>query len=80
LPSSSDHSLDFENTDFREHPDLYRVGRGEHGFLSEEPYKSEILPPLALRDRGGRSRVGGEDPNEKASSARSYLIGAPIAW
>ena len=41
---SFDYSLDFENIDFREHPELYRVGKGEQGVLLVEPYKSEILP------------------------------------
>lgn len=39
-----DYSLDFRNTDFRKHPELYRIGRGEQGVLLVEPYKSEILP------------------------------------
>ncbi|TGB01975.1 DUF4385 domain-containing protein [Halobacillus salinus] len=41
---SFDYDMDFKNTDFRENPDLYRVGRGEQGVLMVEPYKSEILP------------------------------------
>jgi hypothetical protein len=41
---SFDYSLDFKNIDFREHPELYRVGKGEQGVLLVEPYKSEILP------------------------------------
>ena len=44
-----DYSLDFENTDFREEPHLYRVGKGEQGVLSVEPYKSEILPRWRFR-------------------------------
>ena len=32
------------DTDFRAHPELYRVGRGEQGVLMVEPYKSELLP------------------------------------
>lgn len=39
-----DYSLDFEKTDFRANPHLYRIGRGEQGVLSVQPYKSEILP------------------------------------
>jgi hypothetical protein len=39
-----DYSLDFANTDFREHPALYRIGKGEQGVLLVEPYKSELLP------------------------------------
>ena len=38
------YSQDFAGTDFRQHPELYRVGKGEQGVLSVEPYKSEILP------------------------------------
>lgn len=39
-----DYSLDFKQINFREHPELYRVGKGEQGVLLVEPYKSEILP------------------------------------
>jgi hypothetical protein len=39
-----DYTLDFENTDFRQCPELYRIGKGEQGVLRGEPYKSEILP------------------------------------
>ena len=39
-----DYSLDFDHIDFRKHPELYRVGKGEQGVLLVEPYKSEILP------------------------------------
>ena len=41
---SFDYSLDFANIDFRKHPELYRIGKGEQGVLLVEPYKSEILP------------------------------------
>ena len=42
--------LNFDNTsygwkpdvDYRNHPELYRVGKGEQGVLICEPYKSEI--------------------------------------
>lgn len=39
-----DYSLDFAKINFREHPELYRIGKGEQGVLLVEPYKSEILP------------------------------------
>jgi hypothetical protein len=39
-----DYTLDYANLDLREHPELYRVGRGEQGVLSVQPYKGEILP------------------------------------
>ncbi len=35
---------DLFRTDFRQHPDKYRIGKGEQGVLMVEPYKSEILP------------------------------------
>ena len=37
-------STDYAATDFRKHPELYTIGRGEFGVLTVEPYKSEILP------------------------------------
>ncbi|UFS70469.1 DUF4385 domain-containing protein [Geomonas sp. RF6] len=39
-----DYTLDFSSIDFRKHPELYRIGKGEQGVLLVEPYKSEILP------------------------------------
>jgi hypothetical protein len=39
-----DYSLNFAEIDFRQHPELYRIGKGEQGVLMVEPYKSEILP------------------------------------
>ena len=59
-----DYSLDFENTNFREEPHLYRVGKGEQGVLSVEPYKSEILPHWRFRT----------EEVARASSAKIYEI------
>ena len=39
-----DYDLDFKTIDFRLHPELYKIGKGEQGVLLVEPYKSEILP------------------------------------
>ena len=39
-----DYSQDFKAIDFRQHPELYRIGKGEQGVLLVEPYKGEILP------------------------------------
>ncbi len=39
-----DYTLDFKAIDFRDSPEIYRVGKGEQGVLLVEPYKSEILP------------------------------------
>ena len=32
------------NEDYRAHPERYRVGRGERGVLTVQPYKGELLP------------------------------------
>jgi len=42
--NSFPYDLNFDKTDFRKHPELYRIGRGEQGVLLVQPYKSEILP------------------------------------
>lgn len=44
-----DYSLDYKNLDLRKNPELYRIGKGEQGVLSVEPYKSEILPHWRFR-------------------------------
>lgn len=41
---SSYYDQDFNQIDFRKTPEKYRIGKGEQGVLSVEPYKSEILP------------------------------------
>lgn len=38
------HQEDGDKPDCRAHPEHYRVGRGEQGVLTVEPYKGELLP------------------------------------
>ena len=45
-----DYSLDFSTVDFRRHPELYRMGRGEQGVLLVQPYRGEILPHWRFKD------------------------------
>lgn len=40
----------YRGVDFRRHPELYRIGRGEEGVLVAEPYTSEILPLWRFKD------------------------------
>jgi hypothetical protein len=40
---------EYARIDFRRHPEKYRVGIGEQGVLSVEPYKSELLPLWRFR-------------------------------
>ena len=44
-----DYTLDFKTIDFRQHPELYRIGKGEQGVLLVQPYKGEILPYWKFR-------------------------------
>ena len=37
-------SYPYDGVDLREHPEAYRIGRGEQGVFHAEPYKGEILP------------------------------------
>ncbi len=39
----------YRDIDFRKHPHRYRIGRGEQGVLTAEPYKSELLPLWRFR-------------------------------
>jgi len=40
----NEYSKKYLNINFRNHPELYSVGKGEQGVLMAEPYKSELLP------------------------------------
>ncbi|SDL30973.1 protein of unknown function [Modicisalibacter muralis] len=42
-------TLHDEMTDYRRHPERYRIGRGEQGVLKVEPYKSELLPHWSFK-------------------------------
>ena len=37
-------SYPYDGVDLREHPEAYRIGRGEEGVFHAEPYKGELLP------------------------------------
>jgi hypothetical protein len=40
----------YEGVDLREHPEEYRIGRGEQGVFHAEPYKGELLPLWKFKD------------------------------
>jgi hypothetical protein len=40
------------DTDFRERPECYEIGRGERGVFKVQPYKSELLPLWSFKDAG----------------------------
>lgn len=43
MKAKFDYTLDYKNLNLREHPELYRVGKGEQGVLMVEPYRTEIV-------------------------------------
>ena len=55
----SDDPFPDPSEDYRIHPERYRVGRGERGVLTVQPYKGEILPHWRFRT-----------PEEAEASAR----------
>jgi len=46
---SFDYTLNFNSVDFKQHPVLYRIGKGEQRILLVQPYKSKILPHLRFK-------------------------------
>ena len=40
----------YDGVDLREHPEAYRIGRGEQGVFHAEPYKSDLLPLWGFKD------------------------------
>jgi hypothetical protein len=40
----------YDGVNLREHPEAYRIGRGEQGVFHAEPYKSELLPLWSFKD------------------------------
>ena len=64
LTMAYDYSDEYQATDFRKHPERYRIGRGEQGVLTVEPYKSEILPYWRFKDPEAA----------RESSARIYAL------
>jgi len=51
----------YDGVDLREHPEEYRIGRGEQGVFHAEPYKGELLPLWKFK-------------NEEAACASSEAI------
>jgi predicted nucleic acid-binding protein len=43
MAAKFDYSLDYKNLDLRKNPELYRIGKGEQGVLTVEPYRTEIV-------------------------------------
>jgi hypothetical protein len=65
----------YRGIDFRKRPELYRVGRGEQGVLTAEPYKSELLPLWRFRtpDVARESSEALVTAFERYRDARDYV-------
>lgn len=50
----------YDGVDLREHPEEYRIGRGEQGVFHAEPYKSELLPLWGYKDAETARRASEE--------------------
>jgi len=59
-----DYTFDFKTIDFRQQPELYRIGKGEQGVFLVEPYKSEFLPHWKFKTVA----------EAKKSSAKNYKM------
>lgn len=44
MKAKFDYTLDYKKLDLRKNPELYRIGKGEQGVLTVEPYRTEIVP------------------------------------
>ena len=64
----------------REHPEEYRIGRGEQGVFHAEPYKGELLPLWKFRDEEG-AREASEAIYRKfcAYRAEGDFVGMDVA-
>ena len=65
-----DYTLDYDNINFREQPELYRIGRGEQGVLLVEPYKSEICKHWRFRT----PQIAFDSANRIYSMFNDYLV------
>ena len=65
-----DYTLDYDNINFREQPELYRIGRGEQGVLLVEPYKSEICKHWKFRT----PQIAFDSSNRIYAMFNEYLV------
>jgi hypothetical protein len=66
--------------DARRHPETYRVGRGEQGVLTVEPYKSELLPLWRFRTPElARESAAALTERFEAYLAAGDVVGADMA-
>ena len=70
----------YDGVDLREHPEKYRIGRGEQGVFHAEPYKGELLPLWSFKDEEA-ARQSSEGIYKKLLEYRSAgdFVGMDVA-
>ena len=70
----------YDGVDLREHPEAYRIGRGEQGVFHAEPYKSELLPLWGFKDeRTARASADAIHERFLGYRAEGDFVGMDIA-
>ena len=70
----------YAGVDLREHPEAYRIGRGEQGNFPAGPYKSELLPLWGFKDEG-TARASADAVHERFLGYRAEgdFVGMDVA-
>jgi len=73
-------SYPYDGVDLREHPEAYRIGRGEQGVFHAEPYKGELLPLWSFKTEEA-ARASSEKIYAKFEEYRSAgdFVGMDVA-
>lgn len=70
----------YDSVDLREHPEAYRIGRGEQGVFHAEPYKGELLPLWTFKT-GAAAKRSSEEIYAKFSEYKEQgdFVGMDVA-
>lgn len=70
----------YDGVDLREHPEAYRIGRGEEGVFHAEPYKGELLPLWTFKTvEAARGSAGAIHEKFLAYKAEGDFVGMDVA-
>ena len=73
-------SYPYEGVDLREHPEEYRIGRGEQGVFHAEPYKGELLPLWSFKtEEAARESSGKIWAKFEEYQAEGDFVGMDVA-
>ncbi len=73
-------SYPYDGVDLREHPEAYRVGRGEQGVFHAEPYKGELLPLWSFKtEEAARESSGKIYAKFEEYRAEGDFVGMDVA-